>query len=411
MNPTDHDLLLLYLQRGDKQALASLLDRYYGLIQSVCRSKLANRDLAEDAAQAVVLLFLRQARKLQGHKCLGGWFVETARKVCLNARRGEKRREVMLDTYQKAVDREQESGKGEGDPSVWATLENLPAEDRNLLILRHYEGRTHGEIAEILGVSEDAARMRCSRAEDRARERATKLGFGTAGVALLGALTQAKTEPVPTGWAAGGTSASGLAIGLASAVTKAMVIKQLAVGGLAVAGLLFGGILVAQSAGMGGKPVVKIQPEDTKFFQHVVGDYSGTLTYENFSDGKMMEEQVEARVAWSDTRDALEVSFRYPAYPGAQYDSSSKLVIDRGSGLAQVGEEVFRAEGVEEFSQNGSGTIVMNGQVTEEINGKLTRVPARTTIMVEGSEVVIRRETRSPLKLRNEYRLARIPQT
>ncbi len=411
MNPTDHDLLLLYLQRGDKNALTALLDRYSGLIQSVCRSKLGNRDLAEDAAQAVVLLFLRQARKLQGHKCLGGWFVETARKVCLNARRGEKRREVMLDTYQKAVDREQESSKVGGDSSVWATLENLPSEDRNLLILRHYEGRTHGEIAQILGVSEDAARMRCARAEDRARERATKLGYGTAGVLLLGALTQAKTESAPAGWSTGGAAASGLAVGLASSVTKAILLKQIAVATVAVAGLLMGGAILAQSGAAATKPVVRIQPEDVKFFQHVVGDYSGTLRYENFSDGKMMEEQVEARVLWSDTRDALEVSFRYPAYPGAQYDSSSKLVIDRKSGLAQVGEEVFRAEGVEDFASNGSGTIVMHGEVTEEINGKPTRVPARTTITVDGSEVVIRRETRSPLKLRNEYRLGRIPQT
>ena len=45
-----------------------------------------------------------------------------------------------------------------------AQIEALPSEDRELIALRYADGLRHGEIAQLLGISEAAVRQRVSRA-------------------------------------------------------------------------------------------------------------------------------------------------------------------------------------------------------------------------------------------------------
>jgi len=53
------------------------------------------------------------------------------------------------------------------EESVAAALRKMPDEDRELLIFRHWKGMSHAEIAEVLGISEQAARVRYHRAKER----------------------------------------------------------------------------------------------------------------------------------------------------------------------------------------------------------------------------------------------------
>ena len=53
---------------------------------------------------------------------------------------------------------------------VWNRLEHLPANYRTVLLLSDMEGFTNNEVAEILGVSLDAVKIRLHRARARLRK-------------------------------------------------------------------------------------------------------------------------------------------------------------------------------------------------------------------------------------------------
>ncbi len=46
-------------------------------------------------------------------------------------------------------------------------LETLPEEDRALLILKHAEGHSYEELAEVFEISVSACKMRVSRAKEK----------------------------------------------------------------------------------------------------------------------------------------------------------------------------------------------------------------------------------------------------
>jgi RNA polymerase sigma-70 factor (ECF subfamily) len=63
-------------------------------------------------------------------------------------------------------------------------LELLPSEDRAVLWMREWEGRSFAEIAELLATTEDAARMRFQRAVPRLADRLEQLRAGRVAEAL-----------------------------------------------------------------------------------------------------------------------------------------------------------------------------------------------------------------------------------
>jgi RNA polymerase sigma-70 factor (ECF subfamily) len=72
------------------------------------------------------------------------------------------------------------AGKAENERSeIGEVLElamgALTAEQREAFIMKHVDGRSYAEIAEILGVGEDALKMRVYRARDELKKRLEEL--------------------------------------------------------------------------------------------------------------------------------------------------------------------------------------------------------------------------------------------
>lgn len=66
-------------------------------------------------------------------------------------------------------------------PELWARLDDLPAGERLAVILRVVQARPYTEVAEVLGCSEGAARMRVHRGLDKLRRRLDGRLLGPAG--------------------------------------------------------------------------------------------------------------------------------------------------------------------------------------------------------------------------------------
>ncbi|MBX9627663.1 MAG: hypothetical protein K2X82_27940, partial [Gemmataceae bacterium] len=82
----DARLLACYTSGADPEAFRRLHDRYAGLVYRVCRRG-AGADAADDAYQAVWLIFARRARTVRDGRVLPGWLARVAYRVSARARR------------------------------------------------------------------------------------------------------------------------------------------------------------------------------------------------------------------------------------------------------------------------------------------------------------------------------------
>jgi RNA polymerase sigma-70 factor (ECF subfamily) len=71
----------------------------------------------------------------------------------------------------------QQAGRRELASRVQNAIEELPPPDREILLLRHYEGLTHDEAARVLKIESATARKRYGRALLRLHRRLSELGL------------------------------------------------------------------------------------------------------------------------------------------------------------------------------------------------------------------------------------------
>jgi RNA polymerase sigma factor (sigma-70 family) len=133
----------------------------------------------EDAADAVSETFLTAWRRLDAvpHGELGTmWLYATARRVLGNQRRSTERRHRLRERIS------QQPGFGSADLAEVGiaadAFSRLRAEDQELLALIAWDGLTHRQLGAVLGCSENAAKLRASRARQRFASEIAALSTG-----------------------------------------------------------------------------------------------------------------------------------------------------------------------------------------------------------------------------------------
>lgn len=175
---TDNELLALFVQRNDPNALEQLVRRHWVMVFSVCQSLLWNQEDAEDAFQAVFLLLARKAPKLISHNSVGGWLHESATRICFQLRRRASRsREATLI----------EEPATQNEP--WKTISfnrecellhkeisRLPKKYREVIILYHLEGKSRAQIAKVLDCTTASVKAALARGRKSLRQRLIRRG-------------------------------------------------------------------------------------------------------------------------------------------------------------------------------------------------------------------------------------------
>jgi RNA polymerase sigma factor (sigma-70 family) len=129
----------------------------------------------EDAADVVAETFLVAWRRLDELPEGDGarlWLYGTARRVLANQQRGRRRRDRLSERIRAEHPQEVSSALPVSDLNRAAdALSRLRPEDREILALVAWEELHAGEVAQVLGCSRNAARIRLHRARRRfARE-------------------------------------------------------------------------------------------------------------------------------------------------------------------------------------------------------------------------------------------------
>jgi RNA polymerase sigma-70 factor (ECF subfamily) len=183
--PTDRVIdagVIARATRGNSEAQRAIYDQYAERIFRLAQRMTGNVATAEDLTQDVFMRAFDRLRQFRGESRFGTWLHRLAVTVILNGtrQRGTEQREVTLDP---ALARSGGHAALEPDVKerVRRAVAGLPPELRMVVLMYDVEGYGHDEIAELMGVSSGASRMRLLRARQMLRAALAEDGeeFGT----------------------------------------------------------------------------------------------------------------------------------------------------------------------------------------------------------------------------------------
>ncbi len=199
---SDAELLARYVGEGSEEAFVELVGRHRDWVYSVCKRRVGDGGLAEDATQAVFLALWQQARKLRQGGTIVGWLHQVSRYTAAKLRRDEGRRRERERGA--ALMRSEEVGDtarvwGEVEGVLEEAMDGLRAADREAVLLRFYRKLSHAEVGTALGISEEAAKKRVNRAVERLRGAFGEGGAGVSGAGIGAALMAHGVGAAPHG--------------------------------------------------------------------------------------------------------------------------------------------------------------------------------------------------------------------
>jgi RNA polymerase sigma-70 factor (ECF subfamily) len=157
--------------RGDVEAFARLVRDHSGLVYRLATRMLGAND-AQDASQEVWIRVWRNLAKFRGDSAFSTWLYKITMNTCLSTRRRDQAREerefsdelpYMPPVSNVEDDPESAALAGERREELFRALELVRAEHRAALVLRHMEGLSYAEVAQILDVPDGTAKGWVSR--------------------------------------------------------------------------------------------------------------------------------------------------------------------------------------------------------------------------------------------------------
>jgi RNA polymerase sigma factor (sigma-70 family) len=204
---SDVQLLREYAEQANEAAFREIVNRHAGLVYSSALRQVTSPDLARDVAQSVFTDLARKATSLAGtltgNSSLLGWLYRSTRFTALNQLRDDRRR-LARERQVMHIDPASEIAPDwdQVQPVLDEAMADLSDEDRDALLLRFFKNHDFRAIGTTLGVSDDAAQKRVSRALERLRAHLTNRGVTTTAVALSAELSVNAVPLAPAGLAA-----------------------------------------------------------------------------------------------------------------------------------------------------------------------------------------------------------------
>ena len=198
-NASDLQLLARYHCDRDEEAFAALVNRHTNLVYSTALRQVRSPQLAEEVAQAVFADLAGHAGKLKPDTILTSWLYQVARRTAIDAVRKESRRQLR---EQIAVEMHNMNATTADwtqiEPLLDDAMAALDETDRAAVLLRYFENQSLREVGAALGISDDTAQKRVSRAVEQLREFFTKrkVTIGASGLVVLISANAVQAAPI-----------------------------------------------------------------------------------------------------------------------------------------------------------------------------------------------------------------------
>jgi RNA polymerase sigma-70 factor (ECF subfamily) len=257
---TDSDLLAALVRSRDADALGEIVNRYAGLVHASAQRQV-DPGAADDVTQAVFLLLWQKPWKVRNPSALAGWLLKTTSFISRQWRRAEARRRrrefIAASTHAQIAGDSMTTAVHPAMPDhpLSSLLDDAVAQlgdaDRSVVAMHYLQEKPLAEVAEMFGISHEAARKRASRALARLRnifaKRGAEMGAGALSAALAGhgyssAATSLFRDQIVRSILSGGSPASvslvRSAARSAAATSAALIAIVLLVPAIAVSSLL-----------------------------------------------------------------------------------------------------------------------------------------------------------------------------
>jgi RNA polymerase sigma-70 factor, ECF subfamily len=176
----DEDALIAAAQKGDVRAFNQLVVLYQGLAYNVAYRILNDPDAAADATQDAFLSAFKAMSRFRGGS-FKSWVLRIVTNACYDQLRVKQRRPTSsLDDLPVEADHtfyledtseqpDEFVERQELNRVIQAGINQLPAEQRLVLVLSDVQGLSYQEVAEVLDISLGTVKSRLSRGRAKVR--------------------------------------------------------------------------------------------------------------------------------------------------------------------------------------------------------------------------------------------------
>ena len=239
-----------------------LVRRHIHFVYGAARRQLpaGYQTYAEDVTQAVFMLLIHKSPRVRSDAALAVWLHRAARYAASNARRMLVRQANRDRRAARPEAQVNPSHSTDGEeyrellPVLDEAIDRLPARDRSGVVMCFFQRRTYGQIGAVMGITEEAARKRVSRAVDRLREHFAHRGLVASSAALCAVLTGESTVAAPAALAgttanfatlsqlaAGASGAASSTTSIMNGAIHTMMMAKVKLAAAACAAIVFGG--------------------------------------------------------------------------------------------------------------------------------------------------------------------------
>lgn len=242
--PSDLQHLQRYASTGDAHAFRELVQAHGAMVHATALRVTRDAAAAQDVAQETFLELARKAGDIT--QSVAAWLHRVAWNRACDAVRRESTRKRVEEAMAETWHTDREATWPDIEPHVDASLNELPNELREVLVLYFLEGRTQSEVARHLGKNQATVSRAIERGISAMREALRSRGvIAGAGLAALFAAQSAQAMPVAVQASLGKLSLTG--IGTSSAIPAASVTTTLITMTATTKALLVTGTLAAVS--------------------------------------------------------------------------------------------------------------------------------------------------------------------
>lgn len=161
-------------QSGRLESFGALYQRYHNPIVALAYAQLGDKHLAEDAAQETFAIACRDLRSLRDSEKFGPWLGG----ICRNVARQMRRRQCRPAPASDRMVEPHQTGDDEQAEAVRRAVWRLPPAERELIVMRYFDGFSQAKISAVLDLSASAVNGRLVRAKRKLAATLKRKGFG-----------------------------------------------------------------------------------------------------------------------------------------------------------------------------------------------------------------------------------------
>ncbi|MEG0773784.1 RNA polymerase sigma factor [Clostridium sp.] len=170
----DMDLVIVErVLKGEMIAFELLIKKYENIIFNYIYKIILNKEDSEDIAQEAFIRAYKSLYTFQRKSSFSTWLFKIASN-CINSYFKKKKNytiqydEILTNVQCSSLDKPEEALEAiETKKEVEKLLNSLGVDQRSCIVLKYVEGFSLREISEILGISEDAVKMKIYRARKK----------------------------------------------------------------------------------------------------------------------------------------------------------------------------------------------------------------------------------------------------